>query len=93
MFNRSTAVGTFPLLNPVICGSGEPVMTKAGIRAALRAGVAGVIAKSVNEQSAAVPDLCFQDLVGRVADALPGYGDQRETPGRRRNFVLPETLS
>jgi hypothetical protein len=53
MTRLSTAIGASPLLNPVIRGSGEPVTTEAGIRAALRAGAAGVIAKSVNEQSAA----------------------------------------
>jgi dihydroorotate dehydrogenase (NAD+) catalytic subunit len=49
----ATDIGRFALSNPVICGSGEPVMTEAGLRAALRAGAAGVIAKSVNEQPAA----------------------------------------
>ena len=52
-----TTIGQLRLPNPVICGSGEPVMTEAGIRAALRAGVAGVIAKSVNEQPAAARQL------------------------------------
>ncbi len=46
----ATAIGRLTLPNPVICGSGEPVMTESGIRAALRAGAAGVIAKSVNER-------------------------------------------
>jgi dihydroorotate dehydrogenase len=41
------------LPNPLICGAGEPVMTEAGVRAALTAGAAGVIAKSVNETEAA----------------------------------------
>jgi dihydroorotate dehydrogenase len=57
----ATTIGTLSLPNPVICGSGEPVMTEAGIRAALRAGVAGVIAKSVNEQPAAARQLDFAD--------------------------------
>jgi dihydroorotate dehydrogenase (NAD+) catalytic subunit len=52
-----TKIGGFDLCNPVICGSGEPVMTEAGIRAALRAGAAGVIAKSINEQEAAARQL------------------------------------
>jgi dihydroorotate dehydrogenase len=52
-----TRIGSLELRNPVICGSGEPVMTEAGIRAALRAGAAGVIAKSVNEQEAAARQL------------------------------------
>jgi dihydroorotate dehydrogenase len=38
-------------------------------------------------------NLTFQDLVGRTADALAGYADQPETPGRWRDFVPPETLS
>ncbi|HEY5299311.1 MAG TPA: dihydroorotate dehydrogenase [Acetobacteraceae bacterium] len=53
----ATAIGGFALPNPVICGSGEPVMTEAGVRAALAAGAAGVIAKSVNEQAAAARQL------------------------------------
>jgi dihydroorotate dehydrogenase len=57
MTRLRTAIGAFPLRNPVICGSGEPVMTESGIKAALRAGVAGVIAKSVNEQPAAARQL------------------------------------
>lgn len=48
----ATRIGALALPNPVICGSGEPVMTEAGIRAALNAGAAGVIAKSVNENPA-----------------------------------------
>ena len=46
----ATRIGALALPNPLICGSGEPVMTAAGIRAALAAGAAGVIAKSVNER-------------------------------------------
>ncbi len=46
----ATTKGRPALPNPVTCGSGEPVMTEAGIRAALHAGAAGVIAKSVNER-------------------------------------------
>jgi len=53
----ATRVGRLALPNPVICASGEPVMTEAGIRAALRAGAAGVIAKSVNEQPGAARQL------------------------------------
>lgn len=52
-----TRVGALVLPNPVICGSGEPVMTASGIRAALAARVAGVIAKSVNERPDAAAQL------------------------------------
>ena len=53
-------LGRLTLLNPVICSSGEPVMTGC-IRAALKAGAAGVIAKSVNEQPAAARQLDHAD--------------------------------
>jgi dihydroorotate dehydrogenase (NAD+) catalytic subunit len=53
----TTTIGRLTLPNPVICGSGEPVMTEAGIRAALQAGAAGVIAKSVNENPDAARQL------------------------------------
>jgi len=43
-------IGSLTLKHPVICGSGEHVMTANGIRAALRAGASVVIAKSVNER-------------------------------------------
>ena len=54
-------LGRLSLPNPIVCGSGEPVMTEAGIRAALAAGAAGVIAKSVNEQPAAARQLDHAD--------------------------------
>jgi dihydroorotate dehydrogenase (NAD+) catalytic subunit len=66
-----TSIGAFPLVNPVICGSGEPVMTEAGIRAALRAGAAGVIAKSVNESPAAARQLDRADYVHLDAAGAP----------------------
>jgi len=59
----TTAIGGLTLPNPVICGSGEPVMTEAGIRAALHAGAAGVIAKSVNENPAGGRQLDKADYV------------------------------
>lgn len=67
----STTIGSLQLPNPVICGSGEPVMTEAGIRAALAAGVAGVIAKSVNENPAAARQLDRADYVHLDAQGVP----------------------
>ncbi|MSP00149.1 MAG: dihydroorotate dehydrogenase [Acetobacteraceae bacterium] len=58
-----TQVGRLTLPNPVICGSGEPVMTEAGIRAALAAGAAGVIARSVNERPEAARQLDLADYI------------------------------
>jgi len=74
MTRLATAIGAFPLLNPVICGAGEPVMTEAGIRAALHAGAAGVIAKSVNEQVAAARQLDRADYVRLNAAGAPTQG-------------------
>jgi hypothetical protein len=74
MTRLSTAIGASPLLNPVIRGSGEPVTTEAGIRAALRAGAAGVIAKSVNEQPAAGRQLDRADYVRLDPSGAPTTG-------------------
>jgi dihydroorotate dehydrogenase (NAD+) catalytic subunit len=67
----TTRIGRFTLSNPVICGSGEPVMTAGGVRAALAAGAAGVIAKSVNEQQAAARQLDRADFVYLASDHRP----------------------
>src|SRR6185437_15823004 len=80
----TTTIGRLTLPNPVICGSGEPVMTESGIRAALRAGAAGVIAKSVNEQPAAGRQLDKADYLSLdVAGALSLFNrsglSQRDT--------------
>ena len=76
----ATRIGAMTLLNPVICGSGEPVMTEAGIRAALHAGAAGVIAKSVNENPAGGRQLDRADYAF-VGDSLFNRSglSQRET--------------
>ena len=74
MTRLATSVGAFPLINPVICGSGEPVMTEAGIRAALKAGAAGVIAKSVNEHPAGGRQLDRADYVRLDASGVPTAG-------------------
>jgi dihydroorotate dehydrogenase (NAD+) catalytic subunit len=49
----SVNVAGLELKNPVIAGSGEATMTRAGIMSALDAGAAAVVAKSVNESEAA----------------------------------------
>src|SRR5580693_5847430 len=71
----ATTIGGMRLRNPVICAAGEPVMTEAGIRAALRAGAAGVIAKSVNERAEAAAQLDRADCVELdVAGAPAAHG-------------------
>lgn len=57
MTSLTTRIGSIVLKNPVICGSGEHTMTAAGIRAALEAGAAAVVAKSTNESNAAKAQL------------------------------------
>jgi dihydroorotate dehydrogenase (NAD+) catalytic subunit len=64
----ATRIGSLLLPNPIICGSGEPVMTESGIRAALEAGAAGVVAKSVNEQRSAAEQLNRADYAFLTAD-------------------------
>ncbi len=64
-------IGALALRNPVICGSNEAVATASGIRAALAAGAAGVIAKSVNEQPAAAAQLDRADYVKLDAEGRP----------------------
>jgi dihydroorotate dehydrogenase len=74
MSRLTSAIGDFPLLNPVICGSGEPVMTESGIRAALKAGAGGVIAKSVNENPAGGRQLDRADYVWLDSGGRPTNG-------------------
>jgi dihydroorotate dehydrogenase len=71
MTRLATRIGGLDLPNPVICGSGEPVMTEAGIRAALAAGAAGVIAKSVNERADAAAQLDRADYAQLDAAGAP----------------------
>jgi len=54
-------VGPLELKNPVICASGEHVLTEAGVRAALAQGCAVVVAKSTNESMAARTQLAQAD--------------------------------
>ncbi len=74
-----TQVGDLALVNPVICGSGEHVMTAAGIRTALAAGAAGVVAKSLNESAIAARQLDIADYaLIRPDNTLAEWG-ARET--------------
>jgi dihydroorotate dehydrogenase len=61
MTQSSVTLGRLELKNPVICASGEHVLTEAGIRAGLAAGAAVVVAKSVNETTAAREQLARTD--------------------------------
>jgi dihydroorotate dehydrogenase (NAD+) catalytic subunit len=67
------------LKNPVICGAGERTMTAADVRAAIAAGAAAVVAKSVNESEAAREQLRASEYVAvdaaHVPVDRPGAGD------------------
>jgi dihydropyrimidine dehydrogenase (NAD+) subunit PreA/dihydroorotate dehydrogenase (NAD+) catalytic subunit len=63
MSDLSIELGKIHLKNPLICASSEITMTREGIRAALDAGAAAVIAKSVNESPAAAAQLAKADYV------------------------------
>ena len=63
MTDLSIKMGKIHLKNPLICASSEITMTQDGIRAAIDAGAAAVIAKSVNELPAAAAQLAKADYV------------------------------
>ena len=69
-------IGPLNLKNPVICASGEHVMTESGIRAALDAGAGVVVAKSINESQAARAQLLQSDYLrtGETWEKLPWHG-------------------
>jgi len=64
----SVRVGPLTLKNPVVCASGEHVLTEAGIRAALAQGVGVVVAKSTNESEAARAQLSQTDYLALSQD-------------------------
>jgi len=59
----ATNLGAITLKNPLICASSEFTMTAAGIKAALDAGAAAVMAKSVNESPQAARQLDSAEYV------------------------------
>ncbi|MGB8130507.1 MAG: tRNA-dihydrouridine synthase [Candidatus Angelobacter sp.] len=63
MTDLSADLGKIQLKNPVICASSEITMTAEGIRAAIDAGAAAVISKSVNELPAAAAQLAKADYI------------------------------
>jgi dihydropyrimidine dehydrogenase (NAD+) subunit PreA/dihydroorotate dehydrogenase (NAD+) catalytic subunit len=63
MTDLSINLGKIHLKNPLICASSEITMTYEGIRSAIDAGAAAVIAKSVNESPAAAAQLDKADYI------------------------------
>jgi dihydroorotate dehydrogenase len=71
MADLRVRVAGLELRNPVICGSGERTLAEADIRAALAAGAAAVVAKSVNESEAARRQLAAAEYVAVDARHVP----------------------
>ena len=63
MSDLSIDLGKIHLKNPLICASSEITMSREGIRAAIDAGAAAVIAKSVNELPSAAAQLDKADYI------------------------------
>ncbi|HVA41330.1 MAG TPA: hypothetical protein VNF49_11745, partial [Candidatus Binataceae bacterium] len=63
MTDLSADLGPIRLKNPLIAASSEFTMTRAGIDAALAAGAAAVISKSINESPDAARQLDIADYV------------------------------
>jgi len=74
-------LGPLRLVNPVICGSGEHVATRADIVAAIDAGAAAVVAKSANESEAA------RRQYATVAQAFIGPGQEVVAPDGRASIL------
>jgi dihydroorotate dehydrogenase (NAD+) catalytic subunit len=73
----SVRLGSLDLRTPVVCGSGEHVMTAETIDAAVDAGAAAVVAKSANESAAARRQLASAEyawLDERRRPTDPGAG-------------------
>jgi dihydroorotate dehydrogenase len=99
---RKAAGSDFPLIgtNGVRSGGDVARMALSGASAVEALSITmhegfGGLTRIVRELDAFLSErnLLFRALVGRTADALAGYGDQPETPGRWRDFVPPETLA
>lgn len=74
----ATRIGTMVCRSPVLCGSGEHVMTLAGVRAALAQPVGGVIAKSINESVAAARQIDRADYVRLDGNLRPTDWDSSD---------------
>jgi len=73
-------VAGLDLVNPVICGSGEHVITASGIQAALSSGVAVVVAKSVNLRPEASRQLTHAEyaFVDEALGVMTGAGQRQQ---------------
>ena len=88
------AVGDLALKNPIICAAGEHTLTEDGIRAALHAGAAVVVAKSFNESEAAKTQLAHTDyaIFSPSWERLAWPGAARDSAFRDANLLCRSGL-
>ncbi len=84
-------VGGVHLKNPHVCGTGEPLIEPAGLRAALDAGAAAVVLKSTNESDAAKRQLDRTDYV--LLDSAWRRLDWNFAPPRDASLLCRSGLS
>jgi dihydroorotate dehydrogenase len=68
-------LGSLTLKNPLICASGEHVMTEASLRAAIDTGAAAVVAKSAGDSEAARRQLDSAEYASLGPDWAQGISD------------------
>lgn len=66
--SSAVCIGRIKLKNPIICSSGEHVMSTSGIERALQAGVSAVVVKSTNESAAAKAQIKKADYLALDSD-------------------------
>jgi dihydroorotate dehydrogenase (NAD+) catalytic subunit len=91
----SVRLGTLELKNPVLCASGEWSLSAAGLRAALDAGAAAVVAKSANESEFAKRQLENAEylLLDRDWNPVPrGRGLGRDATLLNRSGLVRESF-
>jgi dihydroorotate dehydrogenase (NAD+) catalytic subunit len=86
----SASVGPLALRNPLICGSGEHVASLEGLRAAIDAGAAAVVAKSANESDAARRQSDAAEWVFLDAAWQPVEGGSRTATMLNRSGLVQE---
>ena len=82
-------LGRIELKNPIIAGSGEATIDGDGIRAALAAGAAAVVAKSTNESETAMDQLEASEYLLLDADSALTSGSLHVCRRQQATTVWP----
>ena len=80
--SSAVCIGRIKLKNPIICSSGEHVMSATGIERALLAGVSAVVVKSTNESAAAKAQIKKTDYLSAVRFFSLYHRSLRDRPPR-----------